>query len=136
MLLLTIQNSTLGQHFQVFISPAKLYPHLRAESHTIIQHAIVVVDERTNSQHHAHTKRSVIILGTILKAKHLISLTSQSTQRQVSHHDDGPRRLILLKSGLLYYAFPVELVDVVFHSQLMMEILVLEPEMGHSCGNC
>ena len=130
--LLLVHDGTLSQQLQVLGAPAKLHAHLRTQSGTIVNHAIVIVHQRTRYQHQSHVERSVVALRAIGIEVHLVSLTSQSAQRQVAHHHDGACGLILLQRSLGHHSLPVVLLDAMLHPYLVVEVLVLIPPMPHA----
>ena len=50
------------------------------------------------------------------------------------HHDDGTCGFTVLFHTFLYHAFPVGFLDAALHAQLVVEIVVLVPEMIDSEG--
>ena len=100
-LLFTAEDGATRQILELLHTPSELHAALHAETVAIVGHAVVVVDEGANAVDGTDVEGGVTLLAAIPIMTHLIALTPQVGQGQITHQNDGTSRIGLLQSRFL-----------------------------------
>ena len=134
--MITFEDGTLGHVFQILRTPVELHAHLHTHAVAVVQESVLVIQEGTTDDlHHADTKRSSSGFCAIAVLIHHTTLLTQTAQCEVTHHDDGTCRFVLLTGSLVHYPTPVSTVDATLHLEFMMGVLILIPEMEYAISD-
>ena len=128
-LFLVAEDGTACHISQQFHIPAIFHAVLHADTMTFIHHAVLIEHHASCHMIHKDGQWCVRLVRTFGETVHLITLTTQAAQCQVVHHHNRSCRLPLLLGTFCYHAFPVSLLHTALHTQLMVEVGILIPEM-------
>ena len=131
-MLLTADQCAACEILHVVGAPAALHTGFHAPAVTIVVLAVVEVEGYTDNVDHGHGERGIAGFCTSAVLVHRVALASLSEQCQVLHHDDGTCGLVFLVGCLLTDALPVEVFHTVLHLQLLVVVVVIEPEVAYA----
>ena len=128
LLSLVIHQGTTHQILQIFNTETELNTLFQTPAMAIVSKTIIIVHAIARHLHHTDRHRWVTQLRTVLVTIHLVTLTSQTEEGQITHHDDGTCRFFFVTDLLSQHTLPVKFFQTFLHTEFLMEVMVLKPE--------
>ena len=133
-LILTVEQGTTREILEMLRAPSELHALFQAHAMTLVEHAVVEIDESAHHMHEIHLEGRIALLGPRQISIHQVAELTDTAQRQIPHHDNSPCGLTLLRLGLVQHSHPVLPVDEMLHFKLVVEVLIFEPSRPHPSG--